>query len=121
RLEEAGGFFLVRTKAGGGRAENGAKGGMWGHPVFFSVRPQSISLRPFGGSFPQLMNQLTAAGQSILYREDSEEESLRLADGSLLRAVEHDQAIRKPQVGEQVMVQFDPRDVVVLPQEESSE
>jgi hypothetical protein len=39
----------------------------------------------------------------------------------LLRAVEHDQATRKPQVGDRVTVQFDPRDVVVLPQEESNE
>ena len=121
RLEEAGDFFSVRTDAGVVRAENGAKGGMRGHPVFCSVRPESIRLRPFGGSLPELMNQLTAEVQSITYRGDSEEYSLRLSDGAILNAVEHDQALRKPQVGEQVTVQFDPRDVVVLPQEESSE
>src|SRR5262245_49292964 len=114
-------FFSVRTDAGVVRAEKGAKGGMRGHPVFCSVRPESIRLQPFGGSLPELMNQLTAEVQSIMYRGDSEEYSLRLSDGAILRAVEHDQAIRKPQVGEQVTVQFDPRDVVVLPQEESSE
>src|SRR5215475_3899314 len=121
RLEEADDFFSVRTDAGVVRAENGAKGGMRGHPVFCSVRPESIRLQPFGGSLPELMNQLTAEVQSIMYRGDSEEYSLRLSDGAILRAVEHDQAIRKPQVGDRVTIQFDPRDVVVLPQEESSE
>jgi len=121
RLEETSDFFLVRTDAGIVRAQNGTKGGMRGHPVFCSVRPESVRLRPYGGSPPELMNQLTAEVQSIMYLGDSEEYSLRLSDGALLRAVEHDQATRKAQIGDRVTIQFDPRDVVVLPQEESSE
>jgi iron(III) transport system ATP-binding protein len=119
KLEEAGDFFSVRTDAGIVRAQNGAEGAMRGHPVFCSVRPESVRLRPFEGS--SLMNQLTGEVQSIMYRGDSEEYSLHLGGGVLLRAVEHDQAMKKIQVGDRVTVQFDPRDVVVLPQEESSD
>jgi iron(III) transport system ATP-binding protein len=121
RLEETGDLFLVKTDAGMVRAQNGAKGGMRGHPVLCSVRPESVHLRPFEESPPELMNQLTGEVQSIMYRGDSEEYSLRLGGGILLRAVEHDQATKKTAVGDQVTVHFDPRDVVVLPQEESSD
>jgi iron(III) transport system ATP-binding protein len=121
RLEETGDLFLVKTDAGMVRAQNGAKGGMRGHPVLCSVRPESVRLRPVEESAHELMNQLTAEVQSVMYLGDSEEYSLRLGGGVLLRAVEHDQAIRKAQVGDQVTIHFDPRDVVVLPQEESSD
>jgi iron(III) transport system ATP-binding protein len=121
RLEETGDLFLVKTDAGMVRAQNGAKGGMRGHPVLCSVRPESVHLRPVEGSAQELMNQLTGEVQSIMYRGDSEEYCLRLGGGVLLRAVQHDQAMRKAQVGDQVTVHFDPRDVVVLPQEESSD
>jgi iron(III) transport system ATP-binding protein len=120
RLEEAGDFFSVRTDAGIVRAQNGAKG-VRGHPVLCSVRPESVHLRPFEESPAELMNRLTGEVQSIMYRGDSEEYSLRLGGGVLLRAVEHDQTMRKTVVGDRVTVQFDPRDVVVLPQEESSD
>jgi len=121
RLEETGDLFLVKTDAGIVRAQNGAKGGMRGHPVFCSVRPESLHVRPVEESLPELMNQLSGEVQSTMYRGDSEEYCLRLGGGVLLRAVEHDQATRKAQVGDRVTVQFDPRDVVVLPQEESNE
>jgi ABC-type Fe3+/spermidine/putrescine transport system ATPase subunit len=67
------------------------------------------------------MNQLTGEVQSIMYRGDSDEYGLRLEDGVVLRAVEHDQALTNGAVGDRVTVQFDPRDVVVLPQEESND
>jgi iron(III) transport system ATP-binding protein len=121
RLEAAGDFFSVRTDAGVVRAQNGAKGSMRGHPVFCSVRPESVHLRPSEGTPTELMNHLTGEVQSIMYLGDSEEYCLRLANGTLLRAVEHNPATRKAEVGDRVTVQFDPRDVVVLPQEESSE
>jgi iron(III) transport system ATP-binding protein len=121
RLEETGDVFLVKTDAGIVRAQNGAKGGMRGRPVLCSVRPESVHLQPVEGSAQELMNLLTAEVQSVMYRGDSEEYSLRLGGGVLLRAVQHDQAMRKAQVGDQVTVHFDPRDVVVLPQEESSD
>jgi iron(III) transport system ATP-binding protein len=121
RLEETGDLFLVKTDAGIVRAQNGAKGGMRGQPVLCSVRPESVHLRPVEGAPPAFMNQLTGEVQSIMYRGDSEEYCLRLGGGILLRAVQHDQAMRKAQVGDQVTVHFDLRDVVVLPQEESSD
>jgi iron(III) transport system ATP-binding protein len=121
KLEETGDLFLVKTEAGIVRAQNSAKGDMRGHPVLCSVRPESVRLRPVEGSLPELMNQLTGEVQSIMYRGDSEEYSLRLSGGALLRAVQHDQTTRKAQVGERLTVQFDPRDVVVLPQEESND
>jgi hypothetical protein len=43
---------------------------------------------------------------------------LRLADDSVVRAVEFNQPTRKAQVGERVAVQFDAQAVVVLPEEE---
>jgi iron(III) transport system ATP-binding protein len=122
RLEEAGDFFSVRTDAGLVRAQNGAEGAMrGGQPVFCSVRPESVRLRPFERSQPELMNQLTGEVQSIMYRGDSDEYSLRLGGGILLRAVEHDQPMKRAQVGDRITVQFDPRDVVVLRREESSD
>jgi iron(III) transport system ATP-binding protein len=121
RLEETGDLFFVKTDAGMVRAQNGAKGGMRGQPVLCSVRPESVRLRPVEGSANELMNQLTGELQSVMYCGDSEEYCLRLDGGVVLRAVEHDQAMRKAQVGDQITVHFDPRDVVVLPREESSD
>jgi iron(III) transport system ATP-binding protein len=121
KLEAAGDFLLVKTAAGIVRAQNGAKEILPGQSVLCSVRPESIRLRPPDGSRPDLMNQLTGEVQSIMYRGDSDEYGLRLEDGVVLRAVEHDQALTNGAVGDRVTVQFDPRDVVVLPQEESND
>jgi ABC-type Fe3+/spermidine/putrescine transport system ATPase subunit len=120
RLEAAGDLLLVKTGAGIIRAQNGTKG-MPGDPVLCSVRPESIHLRPLEKSPTELMNQLTGEVQTFMYRGDSEEYSLRLGDGVSLRAVKHDQTIANAAVGDRVTVQFDSRDVVVLPQEDSSE
>jgi TOBE domain len=56
-----------------------------------------------------------------MYLGHSEEYCLRLVNGAALRAIEHNQTTRKAEVGDRVMIQFDPRDVVVLPQEDSSD
>jgi iron(III) transport system ATP-binding protein len=120
KLEEAGDLFLIATEAGSVRAQNSTTS-VRGQAVLCSVRPESVRLRPFEEPPPEIMNRLAGEVESIMYRGDSEEYSLRLGGGVLLRAVEHDQATRKAQIGEQVTVQFDPRDVVVLPQEESSD
>jgi iron(III) transport system ATP-binding protein len=111
--------LLVKTEAGVVHAQNDAKGTA-GQPVLCSVRPESVRLQPFDGSRTPLVNQFTGEVQSIMYRGDSEEYWLRLAGGVVLRAVDHDQT-RKAQVGQRVTVRFDPRDVIVLPQEESND
>jgi iron(III) transport system ATP-binding protein len=121
RLEEAGDRFLVATDAGFVRAQNGVKESMRGRPVFCSIRPESVRLQRSGEAPPELMNQLTGEVQSIMYQGDREEYCLRLANGALLRAVEHNQETSNAAVGDRVTVQFDARDVVVLPQEESND
>ena len=121
RLEEAGDLFLVKTDIGVVRAQNGAKGGARGGAVLCSVRPESVRLQPYDGAPPELMNQFSGEVQSIMYLGYSEEYCLRLSNGALLRAVEHNQAARKVEVGDRVTVQFAARDVVVLSREESSD
>ena len=121
-LEETGGRLTVKTQAGFVHARNGAKGIARGAPVLCSVRPESLRLtstpessgRPADGA----INELTAEVQSIMYLGDNEQYSLRLADDSVVRAVEFNQPTRKAQVGERVAVQFDAQAVVVLPEEE---
>lgn len=120
-LEEVGDRLTVKTPAGIVRAANGAKGIARGAPVFCSVRPESLRLtaatessaRPAAGA----ANELIAEVQSIMYLGDNEQYSLRLADDSVVRAVEYNQPTRKAQVGDRLALQFDAETVVVLPQE----
>ena len=121
-LEEVGELLTVKTPAGVVRAKNGVKGIARGEPVFCSVRPESLRLisvaqssgSPSGGA----ANELSAEVQSIMYLGDNEQYSLCLADNAIVRAVEYNQPTRKAQVGDRLVVQFDPQAVVVLPQEE---
>jgi hypothetical protein len=53
-----------------------------------------------------------------MYLGDNEQYALRLADNSIVRAVEYNQPTRQAQVGDRLALQFDPQAVVVLPQEE---
>jgi ABC-type Fe3+/spermidine/putrescine transport system ATPase subunit len=61
---------------------------------------------------------LLAEVQSIMYLGDNEQYALRLADNSIVRAVEYNQPTRKAQVGDRLALQFDSQAVVVLAEEE---
>ena len=108
--------MTVKTPVGLIRAVNGAKDIARGDLVFCSVRPESLRLQTEGPLSAEL-NQLTGEIQSIMYFGDSEQYSLRLTDGTLVRAVEYNQTARTAEVGKRVTLAIDPRDVIVLPQE----
>lgn len=115
-LDERGALLTVKTPVGLIHAANGAKNIARGDLVFCSVRPESLRVQP-EGPLSAGVNQLTGEIQSIMYFGDSEQYSLRLADGTLVRAVEYNQTARPAEVGKRVTVKIDPRDVIVLPQE----
>ena len=124
-LEALGDILTVRTQAGIVRAENGVDGLTAGAPVFCSVRPESLHLvpgsSPSAALSPSAINELPAEVQSIMYLGDNEQYSLCLADGVVLRAVEHNPITRKARVGDRLALQFDAQAVVVLPQEKSGD
>ena len=115
-LDERGDLLTVRTPVGLIRAANGAKDIARGDLVFCSVRPEALRFQTEGPLFAEL-NQLTAEIQSIMYFGDSEQYSLRLTDGTLVRAVEYYQTARTAEIGKRVSLAIDPRDVIVLPRE----
>jgi ABC-type Fe3+/spermidine/putrescine transport system ATPase subunit len=117
-LEESGDLLAVRTPFGMMRALSGVKGTNRGDAVFCSVRPESVQVKPAEEPPSEPINRLTAEVQSIMFLGDSEEYCLRLADGVLIRAVDYAPAMRRADVGDRVLLEIDPRDVVVLPQEE---
>jgi iron(III) transport system ATP-binding protein len=115
-LDERGDLLTVRTPVGIIRAANGAKDIARGDLVFCSVRPESLRFQTEGPLFAEV-NQLTGEIQSIMYFGDSEQYSLRLTDGTLVRAVEYNKTARTAEVGKRVSLAIDPRDVIVLPRE----
>ncbi|HEY7713516.1 MAG TPA: ABC transporter ATP-binding protein [Candidatus Binatia bacterium] len=119
-LEEIGDLLTVKTDAGIVRAKNGVKGIVRGEPVFCSVRPESLRLAPATESSgpTDVTNRLVAEVQSMMYLGDNEQYALRLADNTTIRAVEYNPCARRANLGEQIVVQFDPAAVVVLPQED---
>jgi iron(III) transport system ATP-binding protein len=117
RLEECGDLLTVRTQVGLLGALDGVRGVAKGDLVFCSVRPESLRLSAEAPR-AELLNQLTGEVQNIMYLGDSEQYSLRLADGTVVRAVEYNPTARKAAVGDRVALQIDARDVMVLPQEE---
>jgi iron(III) transport system ATP-binding protein len=120
-LDERDDLLTVRTQVGVIRASNGVKETARGDPVLCSVRPESVHLEPAAGAPSGQFNRWTAEVQSIMYFGDSEQYTLRLADGSLIRAVEYNPASRTAEVGERVSLLVDPCDVMVLPQEKPGE
>jgi iron(III) transport system ATP-binding protein len=121
-LEEVGELLTVKTQAGIVRGKTGVNGMARGEPVFCSVRPESLRLRPAAESSAtppsEATNELLAEVQSIMYLGDNELYSLRLADSAIVRAVEHNPTTRKAEVGDRLALEFDAQAVVVLPQEE---
>jgi iron(III) transport system ATP-binding protein len=120
-LEEHGDLLTVKTQVGPICASNGAKGMVRGDRVFCSVRPESVRLHRTEGPNSEQLNQLTGEVQSIMYLGDSEEYTLRLVDGTLVRAVEYNPRAKTADVGERVALEVDARDVVVLPQEKADD
>jgi iron(III) transport system ATP-binding protein len=121
-LEETGDFLTVKTAAGFVRAKNGAPGIARGETVLCSVRPESLRLasveKPSGEPTSDGTNQLLAQVQSVTYLGDNEQFALRLADDTLIRAIEYNPCAKRAVPGEQIALQFDPAAVVVLPQED---
>jgi len=118
RLEECGDLLTVRTEVGVFGALDGVKGVEKGDLVFCSVRPESLRLSAAEEPRAELLNRLTGEVQNIMYLGDCEQYSLRLADGTMVRAVEYNPTARKAAVGDRVALEVDPRDVMVLPREE---
>jgi iron(III) transport system ATP-binding protein len=125
KLEEAGDPLVVNTPVGILRATNSPASLSRGDPVLCSVRPESMQLVNTGSppkttqsATENQLNQLVGEVQSITYLGSNEQYTLRLADGSLVQAVEYNPHTRKAEVGNQVTLQFQPQDVVVLPQED---
>jgi iron(III) transport system ATP-binding protein len=125
RLEAAGELLSVNTEVGTVRALNGARGMAPGDWVLCSVRPEAMRLQgaaqPGKPPLADRINRLAGNVQSIMYLGDSEQYSLRLADGTVVCAVEYNPATRKAEVGDQVLIELDAEDVMVLPQEIPSE
>jgi iron(III) transport system ATP-binding protein len=125
RLQVIGDLWTVETAQGILHALNGVEGLAPGDPVLCSLRPESLRFQPadelthVAPSAP--MNQLTGEIQSLMYLGNSEQYSLRVADGSLLHAVEQNPTTRRAEVGDRVAVQVAPQDVIVLPAEELSD
>jgi iron(III) transport system ATP-binding protein len=117
-LEEPGDILAVRTPVGLIHALNGVKGIGRGDMVFCSVRPESMRLRPDGGSTSDQLNELTGEVQSIMYLGESEQYTLRLDDGTFVRAVEFNPTAKRADVGDRAALQVHARDVIVLPREE---
>ncbi len=124
RLEEVGSTLVVQTAVGVIRATNSPARLSRGEHVKCSIRPESVRLQPTGPSFggrparDERLNQLVAEVQDIMYLGNNEQYSLRLADGTVVQALEFKPNTREAEVGDRVTLQFEPQDVSVLPQEE---
>ena len=124
-LEEVGDPLTVRTQAGIVHAKNGVKGIARGDLVFCSLRPESVRLKPApeANAIPptDATNHLLAEVQSIMYLGVNEQYSLRLADSTIVHAVEHNPEMNRARVGDRLALEFDAQAVVVLRQEELSD
>lgn len=125
RLEEAGDPLVVNTPAGILRAANSPASLSRGDAVYCSVRPESLqvvrtepSTKTPRAAGKRDLNQLVGEVQSITYLGSNEQYTVCLTDGSLVEALEYNPHGTKAEVGNQVTLQFQPQDVVVLPQKD---
>ena len=123
-LQEVGDLLIVKTRLGTLHAFNCNRRLAPGDAVVCSLRPECVRLT--SADEPHLppsdrMNQLTAEVRRIMYLGDSEQYSLRAADGTLVHAIEHNPTARRAEMGDCVTVHIDPCDIVVLPHEELNE
>ncbi|HEY7166617.1 MAG TPA: ABC transporter ATP-binding protein [Candidatus Binatia bacterium] len=109
-------LLAINTAVGLLHGVNGANAISGGDPVLCSVRPESLRFTT-GEAVGEHRNELTGEIQNVMYFGDREEYTVRLADGSLVRAVEYNQASGTAEIGTRVTLRVDPRDVVVLPRE----
>ena len=117
-LEESGDLLTVRTPVGAIRAQHGTKGMARGDRVSCSVRPESVRINRAERPTSEPLNQLTGEVQSITYLGDSEQYTLRLADGASIRATEYNPKEKRAEVGDRLAIEIDARDVIVLPHED---
>jgi ABC-type Fe3+/spermidine/putrescine transport system ATPase subunit len=117
-LEEREDLLTVGTPLGAVRALNGAKRMARGDRVLCSVRPESVRLHRAEKLTSGPLNQFTGEVRSIMYLGDSEQYTLRLADGTLIRAVEYNPREKRAEIGDRVALEVEARDVIVLPREE---
>jgi iron(III) transport system ATP-binding protein len=120
-LEERKDLLTVSTLVGLVRAFNGVKGMVCGDRVFCSVRPESVRLHQAERPTSEPLNQLIGEVQSIMYLGDSEQYTLRLGDGSLIRAVEYNPREKGAEVGDRVALEISAHDVIVLPREDTGD
>jgi ABC-type Fe3+/spermidine/putrescine transport system ATPase subunit len=121
-LQQSGDLLTVATAAGLVRARDGVHGIAPGAAVFCSIRPESLRLmapeQASGSAAAEPINELPAVVQNIMYLGDNEQYELRVAENTVLRAVEYNQDMRKAAVGDRMALRFDAQSVVVLPEED---
>jgi iron(III) transport system ATP-binding protein len=115
-VEECADCFTVRTETGILRSPKGETELARGDRVFCSVRPESLRIQT-EDSLSGDGNHLTGEIQSVMYFGDREEYSIRLADGTTVRAIEYNQPAKTAAIGSRVRLHVDPGDVVMLPQD----
>ncbi|HWP56266.1 MAG TPA: ABC transporter ATP-binding protein [Candidatus Acidoferrales bacterium] len=121
KLERSGELAAVKTSFGTLYGAHAKKGLSPGDAVVCSVRPEALRLRraeePSAAPSAGPTNRLSGIVQNIMYLGYSEQYSIALADGSVLRAVEHNPTARAADLGDRVALELASGDVVVLPQE----
>src|SRR5690349_4993345 len=102
-VEEQADLMVVKTAVGILHAANGSKAMRRGDRVFCPVRPEALRFET-ERSLPAHLNCLAGEIQNIMYFGDREEYSIRLADGTVLRALESSQPERIFEVGTHVVM-----------------
>ncbi len=111
-------LLAIDTAVGLLHGVNGSNAINSGDDVLCSIRPESLRF-VIGEALGEERNDLTGEIRNVMYLGDREEYTLRLADGSLLRAVEYNQLSGTAKLGTRVRIRVEPRDVIVLPRGES--
>jgi ABC-type Fe3+/spermidine/putrescine transport system ATPase subunit len=124
KSQQVSNIVVVDTPVGLIRATNCPAGLARGDRVNCSVRPEAIHVKRIGSAAKlqqtvgeAALNHLTGEIQDIMYLGNSEQYLLRLADGTLLQALEYNPVRNHAEIGESVTITFNFGDVVVLPAE----
>lgn len=84
-----------------------------GESVVCSIRPEAVHVQTSGD--PLSGGAIAGRVESVVYLGDNEQYVVRLPDGKQLRSVEVNVARPRARTGDEVMLTFDARDVIVLP------